>query len=176
VLIAIPAGLAKSISWLGVVNFAPCFISGVISYVLWFRVAHKLKATILPVVLSALFCLYMVLGRNSQTGGAWVVCFALGLSLPWIADSQSMLLNTICHRIAKYSYGIYLLHDICISITGYILGKHVHWIMGVGVSLVSTGLLSMIAYHIIEEPLIRLGAQISKQIFRQAPISTSQAN
>jgi peptidoglycan/LPS O-acetylase OafA/YrhL len=165
VIAAILAALATSISWLGVVKYAPCFIPGIICYLMWTRIKRTLPALALPILLAALLGTYIVLGRISQTGGAWIICLALGTTLPWIGEIKSLLLRTVCSTIAKYSYGIYLFHDFCIPIVQTTIGKGAHWTVIVIVSILSTASLSFFAYHTIEEPLIRLGSKISSRFF-----------
>jgi peptidoglycan/LPS O-acetylase OafA/YrhL len=163
VILAILAARTSNSS-LAVVQYAPCFIPGVISYLMWTRVRRTLPALALPVLIAALLGIYLVLGRISQTGGAWIICLALGTTLPLIGEIQSLLLKSVCSTIAKYSYGIYLFHDFCIPIVQTIVGK-THWAAIAVMSILATASLSFFSYHAIEEPLIRLGSQISSRLF-----------
>jgi peptidoglycan/LPS O-acetylase OafA/YrhL len=64
--------------------------------------------------------------------------------------------------IAKYSYGIYLTHPFAIVIGMYLLRGHSLWIqlLAEAVPLV---VLPVAAYHLLEHPLIQIGARLAKQ-------------
>ncbi len=46
---------------------------------------------------------------NSPARG-WPICLALGLTIPLVSDMPRSWLSRAAEQIAKYSYGIYLLH------------------------------------------------------------------
>jgi len=149
---------------LGVIVYAPCFIPGVLCYSLWRKSNRYLPFIALPILLTILLITYLLLGRLSKTGGAWIVCMALGTALPWIREMQSELLRRACKVIAKYSFGIYLLHDICIPISIDACGKNAHWTVVAFTSILSSAAFAYFAYHAIEEPFIQLGAKLLARI------------
>jgi len=165
VMIALAAGHSRSSAW-GVVQYAPCFIPGVLSYLLWTGVKRSWAFLTLPITLASLLCGYLLIGQMSQTGGAWIVCLALGLVLPRVREMKAEILRNTVAIIAKYSFGIYLVHEICILLTKEILGAAAHRSLIALVSVLSTAFFSFVAYHSIEAPLIRLGSQVSTRLFR----------
>jgi peptidoglycan/LPS O-acetylase OafA/YrhL len=64
--------------------------------------------------------------------------------------------------IAKYSYGVYLTHPFAIVIGMYLLRGHSLWVqlLAEAVALVA---LPVIAYHLLEHPMIRVGARLASR-------------
>lgn len=141
-------------------NFAtviPCFLPGVMAYVLFAKVRPRLPAWIFPVFIALLLVLYLPF---SSVEASWPVCLALGLALPFFRQIRLAPLKRVAHELAKYSYGVYLTHIFGLSIAFYLLHGNVQWLR-VPVGLGLTALFSVAGYHLIEHPLIVYGAKVA---------------
>jgi peptidoglycan/LPS O-acetylase OafA/YrhL len=90
----------------------------------------------------------------------WVVCLLLGFGLPLFKQIQAQWLVNASHTVAKYSYGIYLTHPFAIVIGIYLFRGHPLWIrlLAEAVPLI---VLPVLAYHLLEHPMIRMGSRIA---------------
>ena len=144
---------------LNVIEFAPCFLAGVLAWRLQGR--ERLPGWLWPLLL-ALACAGFVAYAEPRANnyGRWVVCLAVGLLLPWMREMSAPWLNRASKFIAKYSYGIYLFHPPLMGLAFRTLeALHPFWQWSLFLSLlvVLTGL----GYHLVELPMIRLGARWS---------------
>ena len=92
----------------------------------------------------------------------------LGLILPHFVSLQSPLVVRPAKVVAKYSYGIYLAHSLALAsafylIQGLTLGER--WLIFVALSVA----LPILMYHVIEEPMIRLGLKVAKRLSATRP-------
>lgn len=115
-LVAIIAGCA--VQWapipgiwrLSVFKFAPCFLAGVLAFrLLQTPRTSKAPAWVWPVLLLGLGTIGATLDSNASVV-AWPFCVVLGLSVAAIAELPESIVTRGAYTIAKYSYGIYLLH------------------------------------------------------------------
>ena len=99
--------------------------------------------------------------RNATVNA--ITCLILGLAIPLFQDTRSGWLGSLAHRIAKYSYGIYLLHVPCLALVFFDLPAL--WLpLKIGVFLVLTGVASVLTYHLVENPMIRFGRSIAGRV------------
>ncbi|MFC5461685.1 acyltransferase family protein [Massilia niabensis] len=145
------------------IKFFPCFLPGVLAYC-----QRDLPRTWSPAVLlayvGAMAILYpSLVGRGvNATFLSWLICLGLGLLIPRCREIQSGLVATVSSVIARYSYGIYLVHD-------PIRHFSFHYLKGISapaswlVFIFAVCSLSYIAYHFIEKPGIDLGRAVVKR-------------
>jgi peptidoglycan/LPS O-acetylase OafA/YrhL len=114
----------------------------------------------LPALL-ALICSIWCLGYD-QTRCVFVT-FCLGLALPWIKSCNVAALNRVCGWVAKYSYGIYLLHFPAIWLAFIRMGHFPRVIQGIAFLLATLGG-SVLAYHALEHPMIVIGNRAAAAI------------
>ncbi len=150
-----------------VLGYAPCFFAGVLAYRLR-RARLQLPFWAFPVFLTILVVVYMTLyGRfRAETPLGWGVCLALALSLTLYRDLPAGWIKGTSHRIATYSYGIYLTHTFAIYLAYQafpIRGEPLKFI----VAGVFTGIFSVASFHLVERPAIALGGRIAERRFRQ---------
>ena len=92
-------------------NYVPCFLSGVMAYKL-----AKLRRASLPFagwpILIAIVTFSFL--RAPRTERGWVCCLIVGLAVPQFREMSQGLFRKGCSIVARYSYGIYLTHFICI--------------------------------------------------------------
>jgi len=147
--------------------FPPMFISGMVAYQLLHRQrdassARPLPAALWPFFLIGLFLVEpMLMGARSFESplGAAInasICLALGLAIPSFRDLPRGWITAAAHQLAKYSYGIYLLHVPALLIVLRFLPTHSIAVKVISFLLLTTAL-SVLSFHLIEDPLIRLG-------------------
>lgn len=141
----------------------PCFIPGLMAYVLFQRERGLLPAWLFPLSLLLVLAVFM---HDPSVSASWPMCLALGLGLPFYRQITSKALVRMSHELAKYSYGIYLTHSFGLVIGFYLL-RGMPWWVRVSIVIVSTGVFSFVAYHVLEKPLIDLGARLASRVERR---------
>lgn len=146
------------------IRFFPCFLPGVIAFALW-NSSRKLPSWILFVYVVSIAIAYPWLMAKGVRDAmvSWPACLALGLLLPRCREIQLRLLAVAGKVIARYSYGIYLVHSTVIGIAFGLLGQEptvVQW----GTFIVGLALLSYLAFHLIEQPGIVLGRRLARRL------------
>jgi len=157
-LVSLPVGLLPPIvsPRLNVFSYVPCFLGGVIAWRLQDR--ERLPAWLWPLILAIASLAYILFAETrGNYYSRWAVCLALGLAIPWVRQLSAPVLNSASKTIAKYSYGIYLFHypmlALCFdTLAGWhpVLQWSLFWAMMV--------VLPYLGYHLIEHPMIKLGA------------------
>lgn len=138
----------------------PCFLPGILAYVQWNRSKRVLPAWTFPVLLVALIAWNQRYGTWQRN---WISCLALGVLLPTFRELTYEPLKRAAHVVAKYSYGIYLTH-----ITAWMVFVHTLKSSPMPVRLTDLLILliapPLLLYHLVEEPMIRLGAQWARRL------------
>jgi peptidoglycan/LPS O-acetylase OafA/YrhL len=148
----------------------PDFLPGVIAYVGFRTRKETLPSWLLPIMLAAM-CLLCASFPDQRAD--WILCLALGLSLPSFRQLQNAAAKKLTHVLAKYSYGIYLTHPFGIVIGMYLLKNQPTWVQ-VGTALLTTAVFSVTAYHLIENPFIRMGTRIAANVERRYGVDQLQ--
>ncbi len=140
---------------LGLVQYVPCFLPGVIAFVL--PHAPRVKSFLwLPFIL-VLVCVFAVV-PYAPTG--WVLCLVLGLAIPFFGEIKTSWLRWTSHHIATYSYGIYLSHQFCIWLAADVIGGWSAWVRFPTLAMLLIGI-PIVLYHTIEKPMIGLGMRVA---------------
>lgn len=133
------------------------FLPGAMAYVGFNQWKPRFSAWLLLAFLASLWTAFL-LHPNFHRG--WIACLLLGLGLPMFHQIRAPWLIAVSHTIAKYSYGVYLMHPFALVIGLYLLRGH-----SLGVRLLAEAVpmvvLPVAAYHLIEHPMIRLGARLA---------------
>jgi len=134
------------------------FLPGCMAYVGFGRWRPRLPGWLLAVFLVALWTAFL-LRANFHTG--WFACLALGFALPMFRQMRPKWVTEPSRIVAKYSYGIYLTHPFAIVVGMYLLRGHslAVQLLAEAVPLV---LLPVAAYHLLEHPLIKVGARLAR--------------
>jgi peptidoglycan/LPS O-acetylase OafA/YrhL len=148
----------------GFVNMIPCFLPGVMAYVLYARTKPRLPAWAFVAFLAVAVAIFAHYCSNlpGAVRAGWSICLVLGLSLPQFKQVRSRALNRITHEVAKYSYGAYLTHMFAYCLAFHVLALRPAW--AIPLSVVLTTSFSMAGYHLIEKPLIDLGAKLAVRV------------
>ncbi len=143
--------------------FAPCFVSGVLAYSILRHRAFRprLNGAWWPLVLGLIVTGFTIVFHpawNSPARG-WPICLATGLAIPLVSDMPRSWLSRAAGQVAKYSYGIYLLHvPILIIAFDYV---HASVVVQWAVFAALIVALPVGAYYTIEAPGIRFGKRVS---------------
>jgi peptidoglycan/LPS O-acetylase OafA/YrhL len=149
-----PVGLMSRLSLL---EFVPNFLPGIIAFALLHR--PRMKSYLWPAFILLLVATYSILPTS---GIGWTLCLLLGVGIPFFGEIQTRWLRAISHRIATYSYGIYLSHQFCIWFVADPMASSPLWSR----ILVLTGMLiaiPIVLYHTIEKPMIKVGADLAER-------------
>jgi peptidoglycan/LPS O-acetylase OafA/YrhL len=141
------------------------FLSGVYAYKEMQSSRPTLPFWTLP-ALVAFSCLLCSLSYDRNKFLFLNLCF--GLALPHIRYCQMGLLNGLCAWVAKYSYGIYLLHDPAIWL-GFVHFRYFPLPVRVSIFLLTTFGGSVLLYHLVEHPMILIGNRLAAAISRKTP-------
>jgi peptidoglycan/LPS O-acetylase OafA/YrhL len=164
--------------------FLPMFIAGMMAYKLleWRATlpgGHLLPAWAWPFFILGLFAVqgYAVGMRSFESvGGSGInacVCATLGIAIPCFSEMHAAWIVRSAQQIAKYSYGIYLLHVPALIFTfRYLPGLPIALKLVIFILLTAT--LAMISFHAIESPLIRVGKRLTQPAVSLSPVSEPQ--
>jgi peptidoglycan/LPS O-acetylase OafA/YrhL len=144
-------------------KYLPCFLPGVMAFTL-----RKSVRELSPWALFLYVGLVAVLLPCAVTFGAkenflaWPVCLVLGLIIPRCREIGSKFVQIAGKVVARYSYGIYLVHGTCIKFAFHRLGITSYWLQFVTFAA-ATAVFSYLAYHWIEKPGIDLGRKLAER-------------
>lgn len=146
------------------IRFLPCFLPGVLAFCLRGSSRDFSPGVLFMFVgLVAILDPWMVAHGVKATILSWPICLAIGLIIPRCREIEIGWLRTTGKEIARYSYGIYLIHGPMIDFSfDYFKGAPpvVPWI----VFITGTAGLSYFAYHAIEKPWIEFGRKFSDRL------------
>lgn len=148
-----------------VFEFAPCFVAGIIAWAFAGDTTPGVDGRAVIPILGALVLVYLLvavrIGGIHPAPLAWSICLAVGLTLPHLRQSPVRSLNAVAHWVAKYSYGIYLFHCIALYYGCYAL--HAPVVVQWSVALTLLTALSWGGYHLLERPMIVVGARLASR-------------
>jgi peptidoglycan/LPS O-acetylase OafA/YrhL len=160
-LVVMSAGAGGGLTFLSAI---PCFLPGVIAYVGYRRTRPSLSPWLLPGCLfAATFCLLL----RPSVPACWIFCLALGSALPLFRPFQRSFFTRASHAVAKYSYGIYLAHPFGLLLGCYLLRTHAITLQLL-VAALTTGIAAVVSYHLLEAPMIRVGARTAANLETRA--------
>jgi peptidoglycan/LPS O-acetylase OafA/YrhL len=149
-----------------ILAFIPCFLSGVVAFTMRHRIRPRLASAAWPCFLFLWVAAYIGLtlrwpAFDMQTG--WLACLLLGLSIYAFRDCRNAWWNRITHRIAEYSYGVYLGHVPMLWLV-FNVWRITGSVLGIVVWLIMTALLAVITYHLLEKPMIEVGRKLTARM------------
>lgn len=141
----------------GFIKFIPCFLPGVLAFTLY-EVKRILPAIFLwGYALIGAMCYPLLVAYDSQMYWlAWPLCLVLGLLIALTKEIQNKLIKLVSEKVARYSFGIYLVHVPCIEwafakVHG--ISYSMQWLL----FACATTAVTYLAYHLIEKPGIDFG-------------------
>lgn len=145
--------------------FMPCFLSGILAYTLRMRLRPVIPARWWGFFIPAIMVMASSIGAvwpRLEYVISWVLALCLGVSIYLFHDSTAAGWNRVTKYVAKYSYGIYLLHIPSIWLVFQVAGIS-NLSLAPIVTLILTGALSIAAFHAIEDPMIQFGKRLSQK-------------
>jgi peptidoglycan/LPS O-acetylase OafA/YrhL len=143
------------LSRVSLLRFVPCFLPGVIAFALP-RTA-RLRAFAYPLFIIGLVGVFILIPKLEM---GWFLCLVLGLGIPFFEEIENAWVRLVSHRIATYSYGIYISHQFCIWFAVGVLANFATWFR-ISVLVGTLLLVPVLLYHCIEAPMIHLGTRLA---------------
>lgn len=162
----VPANLA-------LVIFAPCFLSGLAAYAVIrqgvperAKIAGRWWPMLIALLITLSIALYPHLPNSLwlQPWQGWSVCLGFIGLIPFVANMRTSLFTRANGIVAKYSYGIYVLHvptwDLSFKLLRRFLPPPAQW----GLLVVLFVGLPVLAYHCVENPLNVVGKRLTQRL------------
>jgi peptidoglycan/LPS O-acetylase OafA/YrhL len=161
-----------------VTQFVPCFTGGVLAYYRY-GARPRLPWWLWPLYIAVLLSAYCSVVSPAATD--WLLCLALGLSVPLFRPIPANVLAVAAKAVARYSYGIYLSHVpllwLCFQHMDGV-GQRARWVCFAALITV----VPVALYHLVEQPMIRFGKRLASRearrpitVHRDAPVATASA-
>ncbi|MGA9041173.1 MAG: acyltransferase [Terriglobales bacterium] len=147
------------------------FLAGLYAYKEMQTSKRTLPFLVLPALLGFL-CLICSLSYDRNKFIFISLC--LGLALPYIQSCEIGPVNLASAWVAKYSYGIYLLHDPAIWL-GFVRFGHFPMVVRGSIFLITTFGGSVLLYRVIEHPMIVIGNKAAAAISRKRILAKAHA-
>lgn len=150
----------KNIAIDNFIYFAPCFLPGVVAYHLLKTKEPKLPAFCWPIFVIVMVLIYSLASEYL----VYAFCALLGLSISWFAQITFKPLVLASHYVAKYSYGIYLAHFVCIYLA-FEVGDRLPFAAQLALFVALLVSIPVVLYHTIEAPMIAMGKRVCQSSF-----------
>ncbi len=146
-------------------RFAPCFLPGIVAYKLWHR-PRVAPAWLWPAFLVLCCAIFMRFSGSQPIETGWFICFVIGLGVCFFDEMRDGPFSRLAQRIARYSYGIYLLHYFAIWM-GFVVFREFY--IGLQIAVFAAVLVSLpvLLYHAVEAPLLAAGVRVSEKFLRR---------
>ena len=140
--------------------FVPCFLPGIVAYKLW-RQPRVLPGFLWPVFLLICCAVFVLFSGSQPIQTGWFICFGIGLGACLFRELQDGFVARLARRIARYSYGVYLLHYFAIWFAFVVCGN---LNIGLRITIFAATITSLpvLLYHTVESPLIAAGVEVSE--------------
>ena len=146
------------------IKFFPCFLPGVLAFSLR-RSSRNLSPEFLFYYIGASAIIFpLMVGHGfKSTIISWPICLLLGIIIPWCREIKLRWLQRAGNIIARYSYGIYLLHVPIIYFSFHYI-KDISPVTSWVIFIFGVSGLSYFSYHIIEKPGTEIGRKIVERL------------
>lgn len=161
---------------LNMAAYLPCFLCGVLCFALRQRVRlpqwpSRGWIVALAVLFGGYAWLHLGAGKPDTALG-WVFALLLSMAILVFEDSRQPRLNRCTQWIARYSYGLYLLH---VPVLWLVFHRwrleSLPWSLLVYLGLSTAA--AVLAYHLIEAPMVALGQRLTQRTL--APVGAAGA-
>jgi len=136
--------------------YVPCFVAGIVAYKLAESHTGNWPFIGYPITMAAVTTFFLC-GPSPERG--WICCLLMGLVLSEFREMPDNWLRKLCHQVARYSYGIYLTHFICIWLAFVALAR-LPVVMQWAALLLMLLAFPVLLYHTIEAPMIKFGRRL----------------
>ena len=144
-------------------DFVPCFLAGSVAYIWGRKAIPVLSCTLWPIVIFSTGLVFVGLpdlGPNGYKMASWAACMVLGLTLPLFRDVETNTITVPAKLIAKYSYGLYVVHIPTMWVVLKLL-PYGNITVRIVIALAMSGVFAVLLYHAVEAPMIGLGRRLS---------------
>lgn len=157
-------GFFAAVPYAQVLSCVPCFFGGVLAYQLSKEKTFRIPAFWWPVALVALVMLHLWFRQKviDDYRSDYVLCMILGGLAPNFVDLTAAGLARVCHVVAKYSYGIYLFHYVAIWVAFVKLAFLPAMLQWAALAVLMVAV-PWIAFHALEDPMIRFGKRAAER-------------
>jgi peptidoglycan/LPS O-acetylase OafA/YrhL len=166
--------ISVALDSVALVPFAPWFFMGVAAYIGFRLLKPRFHSACFAAVLLGLTLAPMLVARFiGGLQGSYMIFLAgviFALALPFFRDIGSSIIQKGAHTIATYSYGIYLAHVPVMYVAFYHLSAYPVWLQWSALVLLML-IVPPLTYHLIEEPLIGVGANLADRLRRPSPVN-----
>jgi peptidoglycan/LPS O-acetylase OafA/YrhL len=146
--------------------YVPCFVAGIVAYKLAESHTGNWPFIGYPITIAAVTTFFL---RGPSPERGWICCLLVGLVLSEFREMPDSWLRKLCHQVARYSYGIYLTHFICIWLA-FVLLAALPVVMKWAALFAMLLAFPVLLYHTIEAPMIKFGSRLaSLWAQRQSP-------
>jgi peptidoglycan/LPS O-acetylase OafA/YrhL len=142
---------------LGLITYVPCFLAGVVAFKHSKVQTLSLPSALWPVALAAITFIYLRWPNRS-----YICCFLLGIAIPNFREITSPWLRKGAQVTARYSYGIYLTHFICVWLAFQAMSALPMWARWI-VFASTVVLFPFLLYHGVEEPMTLMGRRMAER-------------
>ena len=143
-------------------RFAPCFLPGIVAYKLWRR-PRVLPGFLWPAFLLLSCATFVLFSGNQPVQTGWFICFGIGLGACFFRELPESFLTRLTRRVARYSYGIYLLHYFAMWL-GFVVCKSLNVGVQTSIFIATLASLSIFFHHTVEAPLTAAGVKLSERL------------
>jgi peptidoglycan/LPS O-acetylase OafA/YrhL len=141
-------------------QYVPCFLAGVVAFRLAPVTRRSFPPLLWPVALVALTIVYLL--WPTRPGGA-VSCLVLGVLIPRFRELEGKHARRALQLFARYSYGLYLTHFICLWLAFDAMRTYDAWLRW-GVFFITVVGLPVVLYHSVEAPMIAVGVRVVQRL------------
>lgn len=131
----------------------------------WDRQLQVVKAGITENTFHRMACFHrtynLFVFKKADTATKLDLVFGNRVWLPLFSEMSNRWLRKACHYVARYSYGVYLVHFSCIWFAFVELSKMslaFRWAVFAAVTVV----VPVALYHLVESPMIDLGRRLAR--------------
>jgi peptidoglycan/LPS O-acetylase OafA/YrhL len=116
-----------------------------------------------------------VFGHASRALISYALCSVVGLSFNFFKDMPNGIFASVCFVIAKYSYGIYLLHVPAMYLAFVVLSHLPAAIQWLALCILMA-VLPWLACRFVEEPMISVGRLLGARVTRESVLHAQLAD
>jgi peptidoglycan/LPS O-acetylase OafA/YrhL len=150
------------------VQYVPCFLSGVLAFTLPRRPILHPALPFAVVAVAAIVAPAAIASGVQEVPVLWMLCFVLGLMIPHCREVQFRPLCRAGALVAKYSFGIYLTHTFAVRAGFRLMPGVPIWLEWVIFAFVLWAW-ARVAYRWIEAPGIALGVRLAQNVRKKSP-------
>jgi peptidoglycan/LPS O-acetylase OafA/YrhL len=168
--------LARLLGYTPLLTYSPWFFMGIVAFSRGYTARFR-SSLYAPVLLLFLALCYLVPNLIPGSRSGWVV-WAIGFSFAWLLPGfrqvRLKIVRIPAKLIARYSYGVYLSH-VPILWFAFRVCHFRSMTVAVGITAMLIAIIPPALYHLVEEPMMSIGARIAGTIQRSFPASASTA-